>query len=122
MTLEGYYGALYKEGQPDWERTKAAFRKLKKICDERGIPLVVLLVPEVHNFSVDSPYRKIYGILDSLFKDLGIPFINPVDALLEAFGPNPTETSVARDDPHPNGPAHKVIATKLSDFLLTLDF
>jgi lysophospholipase L1-like esterase len=121
-TLEEYYGALYKDGRPDWERTKAAFRKLKKICDERDVPLVVLLVPEVHNFSVESPYRKIYGILDSLFKDLNIPFINPVDALLKAFGPHPTETSVARDDPHPNGPAHKVMADQLSDYLLALDF
>lgn len=121
-TLEEYYGALYKDGRPDWGRTKAAFRKLKKICDERDVPLVVLLVPEVHNFSVESPYRKIYGILDSLFKDLNIPFINPVDDLLKAFGPHPTETSVARDDPHPNGPAHKVMADQLSDYLLALDF
>ena len=75
-------------------------------------------------FSVSLPEEKIsspFG-LRRLFRDSGIPFINPVDALLKAFGPNPAQTSLARDDPHPKGAAHRIMANQLSNDLLTLDF
>ena len=121
-TLEEYYDALYKDGQDNWENTKGAVRKLKRICEERGIPLLVFLVPEVHDFSADSPYRKIYKLLDRTFGEMGITFINPVEAMLTTFGPHSKGTSVAKDDPHPNGDAHRVMAKVLSNYLLKIDF
>ena len=53
---------------------------------------------------------------------MGITFINPVDAMRTAFGPFPKGTSVAKDDPHPNGDAHGVMAQVLSNYLLQIDF
>ena len=121
-TLEEYYDALYKDGRNNWENTKNALRKLKRICEERGIPLLIFLVPEVHDFSADSPYRKIYKLLERTFGEMGITFINPVDAMLTAFGPLSKGTSVAKDDPHPNSDAHGVMAKVLSNYLLKIDF
>ena len=116
-SLQEHYKALYHDGQPDWERTKGALAKLKSIADSRGIPVVVLLVPEIHDFSLASPYEEIYRILAKTLARLNIPLINPVGTMREAFGDDPRAAWIARDDPHPSARVHEVLANALYRYI-----
>ena len=121
-TMEEHYTALYKDGQPDWERTLNSMKKLKDICDKKGIPLVVLLVPEIHDFSKDNPYTEIYAKLEKTFSNLAAIVINPLDEMRQRFSDIPEGIWITRRDPHPNSAGHEVLANSLSNYLLKLDF
>ncbi|NQV83526.1 MAG: SGNH/GDSL hydrolase family protein [Rhodospirillales bacterium] len=116
-TLAEHYRDLYVEGAPGWQKAKAAIREIKAITDKRGIPLVALLVPELHDLSDNGPYPPIYEKIGAAFEAMGIPMINPLSRFQEAFSDDPSKAWVARNDPHPSASAHKVIAGALFDYL-----
>ena len=116
-SLVDHYRALYHDGQPDWERTKKSFRKLKALCDRRGIPVVVLLVPEIHDFTQPGPYADIYAMLQKTLDRMGIPLINPRPAIVKRFAGHPSDAWIARDDPHPSAEVHEILAKALYRYL-----
>ena len=122
MSLEDYYAGLYKEGQPGWENAKAALRKLKELCDERNIPLVATLIPELHDLSKDGPYPPIYAKINDFFAAINVPLIDTFPAISKAFGENPSRGWVSMDDPHPNADVHRIVAEQLYDYLSKVDF
>lgn len=116
-SLAEHYGDLYRKNAPDWERAKASIRELRAITDKRGIRLVVLLVPELHDLSSDGPYPPIYDKIGAVFRKMGIDMINPLSRFQMAFSDDPSRAWVAPNDPHPNAMAHKVIADALYEYL-----
>jgi lysophospholipase L1-like esterase len=116
-TLDQYYNNLYRPDSPTLIQTKKALQQAKTICKQRNIPLIALLIPEMHDLSENSPYIPIYKTIESLFTDLEIPLVNPLYELRESFGDRPNRAWVALDDPHPSAEAHKIIADKLVGFL-----
>ena len=118
-SLSEYYENLYSKNNEGWKNAQAAFSELKQISRDRGIRLVVLLVPEMHNLSADSPYPPIYKLIEGLFDGMGVSFISSYPALSAAFAANPAMAWVAKDDPHPSAAAHKIISNILYDFLVT---
>lgn len=116
-SLAEHYSDLYRENAPDWKRTKASIRDLKAITDKRGIRLVALLVPELHDLSSDGPYPPIYDKIDAALRKMGIDMINPLSRLQAAFSDDPSRAWAAPNDPHPNASAHKIIADALYEYL-----
>ena len=76
-TLGDYYTELYDEASPGWRQTRNSIRRLKELTDQRGIPLVVLLVPELHDLSEQGPYPPLYKIVTNYLDSLGIKSIDP---------------------------------------------
>ena len=116
-SLAEAYSDVYVDGQPSWQRTQAALRELKRFADERGIAVVGILIPELHALSPDAPFVPIYAAVGQRFDEIGIPLVNPYPELADAFGGDVAAAMVATGDPHPSAAAHRVIATKLVDFL-----
>ncbi len=114
QTFESFYSALYEDDQPGFIAVKESFLELKKLCEENGMGLKVVMLPELHNL-VDYPfsaeYAKVSGFLeanDIPVKDLTFSFAGYEDAV---------GLWVAPDDAHPNALAHKMIAEYSRNFL-----
>lgn len=113
-SLEAHYTALYEDGNPGWERARRSIAELKALCDALQIPLVVLLVPELHDLSPDNPYGPIYGQIEDFVEALGVPFINPLEAVRGAVADGRMSPWVAPDDPHPSAAIHEVLGVALA--------
>ncbi len=116
-SLAEHYQELYAEGAVDWERAKASIRELKVVTEARGIRLVALLVPELHNLSEDGPFPPLYRKIGDAFAEMGIYTINPLPRFQAAYGNDPSRSWVAKNDPHPNSSAHKLLADALFEHL-----
>lgn len=122
VSLADYYVGLYDEGQPSWMRAQTAIRELKAICDKLGIPLVAVLIPEVHDLSINGPYPPVYKKIQNTFEKMGIDMINTFPPIHAAFGSQPSKAWVARDDPHPSSLAHKIIGNEIFKYLKGVKF
>ena len=105
-----------------WNRRKHGdeypeWLKVRAITDKRGIRLVALLVPELHDLSSDGPYPPIYDKIGAALRKMGIDMINPLSRFQMAFSDDPSRAWAAPNDPHPNTTAHKVIADALYEYL-----
>lgn len=113
-SFKSYYSSLYEEDQEGWVNAKKAIIRLKDICQNEGIQLQIVLLPELHdtkNQIFDSVYDKI-----SLFlKQNDIDSLNL--AKLFENNENEMELWVSYDDAHPNGAAHRKIAESSRDFI-----
>ncbi len=118
-SLAQHYQDLYAEDAPGWQRAKASIRELKAITDARGIVLVALLVPELHDLSKDGPFPPLYRKMGAAFTKIGVDLINPLPRFQAAFAGDSSRAWVAKNDPHPSAPAHKLLADALFDYLTT---
>lgn len=110
ISLADHYTALYVDGAPGWERAKKSIQELKKICDQRGIQLAALIVPELHNLSPDGPYPPLYAKIRETFAVYGIETIDTFDPVRRGFAENTVGAWVSADDPHPSAKAHRIMA------------
>jgi lysophospholipase L1-like esterase len=111
--LTDYYGNLYRDGNPGWEDAVKALRELESLTRRRGIDLVALLVPEIHDLSDDSPYPPIYRQIGKTFDALDIPLVSAYEPFRQRFGNDPSGAWIAWDDPHPSAEGHEVMAKVL---------
>jgi len=116
-SLGDYYAALYEENQPGWQAVKTAIRKMQVICDERGIDMLVLLVPDLHNLDQKGPYPVIYDKLMANFAALGVSAVNAYPKVAERFSEDPQKAWVSNDDAHPNAETHAIYAEVLANHL-----
>jgi lysophospholipase L1-like esterase len=116
-SLAQHYQDLYRDGAPGWERVNASIKELKRITDKRGIRLVALLVPELHDLSSDGPYPPIYAKIVDFFGKTGVPMVNPLSTFQVAFKKDPSQAWAAANDPHPSAQAHKILGDALFDYL-----
>ena len=98
-------------------RHKVSIRELKAICDARNIPLIAVLVPELHDFSESCPYVPIYEEIGEVFEEVGIPLANTFLAMAATFNESHEQAWIAQGDPHPNSRAHRVIADELYKYI-----
>jgi lysophospholipase L1-like esterase len=117
-TYREYYADLYRDGQPGWERTKAAFAELARACRARGIPLKVVLLPELHEPG-KYPFAREHGLLMQHLRGLGIEVLDLAPAFSDAKDPHALWVSL--DDAHPNALAHRRIAEASLAFLQRTD-
>ena len=113
-SYDSYYRGLYRPGQPGWLLAKEALLELKNVCDDKGMTLQVVLLPDFHQLQ-DYPFRKEHEQVKSFLDEHQISNLD-----LAAFFKDeavPTRLWVARDDAHPNAAAHRLIAQFSLDFL-----
>jgi lysophospholipase L1-like esterase len=110
-----YYAALYDDAQPGWQATREAFGKLARATAEDGTDLRVVILPELHDL-VDYPFGREHAMVTEELTRLGVPVLDlaPRFAAIR----DPQRLWVARDDAHPNAPAHGLIADYALPFLL----
>ena len=113
-TFQSFYSDLYADDQPGFIAVKESFLELQGICEERGMELQVVMLPELHNL-VDYPFAAEYAKVEDFLRDNSIPVID----LTESFaGYEDAEGLwVAPDDAHPNALAHRMIAEYSRNFL-----
>jgi hypothetical protein len=117
QTLGEYYEALYQSDSPGWLQAQAAIADLKEFTDARDVQLVTILVPEVHDLRPAGIYPALYTKIERVFNDLGVDFINSLEAVREVVGNVPSRGWVARDDPHPSALVHQALANELVEYL-----
>jgi hypothetical protein len=71
-----YYLGLYRQEGEGRQRVRNSIQKMAKLCRERQVPLVVALLPELHDLSsepfadIKQFYRKTVVASDASFVDL----------------------------------------------------
>ena len=116
-SLDGYYADLYNENQPGWQAVQRAVRKMQAICAERGISMIVLMVPDLHNLDLDGPYPPIYDKVTGSLAELGIEVANAYPKVAEKYSNNPLDAWISSDDAHPNAQTHAIFADVLFEKL-----
>jgi len=109
-----YYASLYRSDAPGWEAWKESIVLSKQICEDRGIKLQVVLLPELHELQ-NYPFQKECAAVSDFLR------ANRIDHLdLTPFFEDeaePTRLWVAPDDGHPNAVAHRLIAQYALEFI-----
>ena len=105
----------YTDQNPDWLWAQAALLDLQKTCQERHVPMVVLILPAMARFTDASyPIKEYHQALNAFCAAHSITCLD----LLPAFwGMDGTRFWVSPSDGHPNAQGHKVIAQALAKFL-----
>ncbi len=109
-----YYRDLYAPDRPGLQAFRAAIRGLARECRERGVPLVVVLFPELHRLDPDEPFQEVYGTVQAWWESEGVPVVNLWPRLR---GQDPRQFWVHPIDVHPNARAHAVAAAGLEEFV-----
>ncbi|MDP3041912.1 MAG: SGNH/GDSL hydrolase family protein [Candidatus Omnitrophota bacterium] len=110
-----YYQSLYKKGSKTKEQFEALAEELKQIVREKNIPLLVLLLPELHNLK-EYAFEDIHAYVRNIFKDC------PIIDMLSYFDRNLPFGFywVSKEDPHYNQKAHKIVSENLFLTLMKL--
>lgn len=103
-----YYQSLYKRGSKYRTQFEASAEELKQIVSKRNIPLLIILLPELHNLK-EYAFQDIHAYVQSTFE--GYPTVN----ILPYLDANraPSFYWVSQEDPHYNRHAHKIVAENL---------
>ena len=114
QTFEGFYGALYKDDQPGWLASQAAFVELRNVLLNQGVEFQVVMIPELHNVQ-EYPFADEY---DKVFEFLVLNGVDVLDLRREfsSYQDDPVKLWVALDDAHPSPLAHQMISDYSYDF------
>ncbi len=112
-----YYDGLYETDAPGWRRARQAIADLAGFCRERGIGLLVVNLPELHQLD-PYPFERVTAAIGALAAKERVPFLDLLPAIR---GHEPLSLWVTPTDPHPNATANRAftdaIAAKLgADF------
>lgn len=103
-----YYLSLYRDSSPEKKAFENAVSRLKYTSKRENIPLVVLIIPDLHEFN-SYPFSAVDKYVEDLFK--GYTLIKPLSGFDRDI--NSSQYWVSREDAHPNEKAHRVIAEAL---------
>ena len=106
-----YYGALYQDGRPGWERQKQALRELGALLRGDGTAATLILLPELHEPRGFGSFAPVYARVAGIAREAGFEVIDPS----AAFPPGPGDAFwVTPGDAHPNAPAQEIFAAALT--------
>jgi lysophospholipase L1-like esterase len=107
-SYKDYYSSLYVDNQPGWEAVKVALTKLSEIGKEHNIPIIIFIIPELHDLSsVTYPFMDIHKKLLLFGTSIKLPVID----LFYTFSDYSPEEKlwVSPTDAHPNALGHTII-------------
>lgn len=108
-----YYHGLYKEGGAGRQQVWESLQKMMSLCRQAKIPLVVALLPELHD-SDGVQFAAIRQFYQSAATESGAHFI---DLKASLSGNSWRRYWVSADDAHPNATACDLFAQMLSSEL-----
>lgn len=118
--LFNYYNYLYEKKSGYWPNSLSCILEIKKIAESGGGKFAILMTPELHDLSVNTPYREIYKKINEDFKSRGIYVEDSFDSLSRKFGGNEKALWVQIEDPHPNYLGHEVMSEALLKMIQNL--
>ncbi len=112
---QDYYSHLYLPDQQGWKATKNSLIQFAEIGLESGIPIAIVIIPELHDLSDTYPFSNIHDELASIANDEKIPIVD----LLPIFsGYTPEEDLwVSPNDAHLNEIGQSLAAHGIYDAL-----
>ena len=111
-----YYRDIYREDYPGWGKTRAALEGFRRLREEQGVPVAVMLFPLFSwDFDDRYPLAFAHAAVRQAVASAGLPLLDLFPAyrglehhLLEA---------VPGVDPHPSDVAHRLAAEALLPWL-----
>lgn len=113
-----FYRELYRDGSQPWLETIATVRKLREDLQASHRKFAIIIFPDLHDLSANSPYLEIYQKIQFEFEKLGVPVKSWVPEFQKTFGGHETDAWVQRDDPHLNSKGHELMAEEFYNFLV----
>jgi len=104
-----YYHDLYNADQPGWQVTQQALGQLAIFCQQRGIPLLVVHYPELHQLS-PYPFEAERQLVAKAVESRSLPFLDLLPAVTQE---EPRTLWVTPTDAHPNGKAGAIFAQRI---------
>jgi hypothetical protein len=120
-SLFEHYRQIYGEGSPSWAETRAIVGEMKQTLDRDHVPLLVMIVPDIHDLSRTSPYGQLYATMEKAFSAAGVRTLNTYGAFQEKFGDREQDLWIQSDDPHPNAKGHALMADVAYKYLVEHD-
>lgn len=110
---KSYYSGLYGDAQPGWKQSKEAIAQLADYCKRKGIKLLLVNLPELHELS-SYPFENVNSKVEEVAGQLGVPY----DDMLPVVQAEPPQTLwVSPTDAHPNAKADAIIAAEIASAL-----
>ena len=116
----GLLPALYVESNPDWQANKAAFKELGDSARVRGIPVVVMIWPEITTTpftATTHPFRRIHELVAGVARSSGLRVFDLTPVFAGAGG-GQRRLWVKPYDRHPSPAADALVAHALADYLV----
>lgn len=105
-----YYRDLYLPGAVGWQEAERSFAELADFCRDKGIKLMVVNYPELHELA-EYPFADVTAEIARLAESRGLPFL---DLLPSIRGEEPTSLWVTPTDSHPNAKAAELFAQAIA--------
>lgn len=109
-SFEEHYKNIYKDDFEGWILTQKSFAKLAKYANDRNIPVIVAMIPDIHNLK-NYPFGFIHEKVKKLSEDNGFVFVDLYDSFKNID--KPEGIWAMPGDPHPNAKGHQMIADQL---------
>jgi lysophospholipase L1-like esterase len=105
LRFDNFYKNFYKDGSLEKAKFEKNINELKSFLKDKNIPLVVVLIPELHDLK-NYPFIDIHNYVKDRFSDVEV-----ID-LLPYFDKqrNSQDYWVSFEDAHPNALAHEIMA------------
>jgi len=111
---EAYYRNLYRDDAPGWQQCQASLKRLATACRERQVPLIVALLPELHQVGTAYPFGDIHDTIRKLCEAQEVATLDLRNTFAMQSSPS---LWVSAGDAHPNAKAHRLIAGALYEAL-----
>jgi hypothetical protein len=105
---------FYTRDTGGWEKALSAVKKMRTLCDSRGIGFMVILFPRLEGLAEHSPYAPIYRMISEEMADHGI---DVVDLFPVFAGREEDSLWVSKKDRHPNAEGHRIAARAIYPYL-----
>jgi lysophospholipase L1-like esterase len=111
-----YYGGLYRDGRPGFEAAKNALARLADLNRADHTPLLVTLLPELHEINGTYPFSEAHRKIEDVLAKNHVPAMELIEGL-RGHGPE-RDLWVTPADDHPNGTANSLIAAQMIPWIL----
>lgn len=108
-----HYSEIYDDQQPHWNDTLTKISEMRDVAAKDNVRFVVMIIPDFHNLRPGTPYGALYEKMEKGFSARGIQVINTFPEFQKRYGGQEQALWIQRDDPHPNGTGHALMAELL---------
>jgi len=113
-----FYSQLYQDNSDAWKQSLGCLAAIRDMAQNDGVPVVIMIVPDIHDLSNETPFRDLYARMTAAFQKLDIPTLNTFDEFHKHFGTDVSRLWIQSDDPHPNASGHALMADILYRYLI----